>query len=90
MFVINAVWSPSQNVLASGSYDGTIKLWNIHDGKLIQTLEQHTNSVTNLSFSYDGTILASKSHDNTVLLWSTKSWDPLVKLEEIFIRWLGS
>jgi WD40 repeat protein len=55
--------------LASGSWDKTVKLWDAKTGAVVQTLTGHTDFVTSVAFSPDGTRLASGSHDNTVKLW---------------------
>jgi len=34
--------------LGSGSYDGTIKIWDLETGKLLKTLEGHTDGVSSL------------------------------------------
>ena len=61
-------FSPKGTILASGSVDKTIRLWNAKTGKPRQTLEGHTAGITALAFSKDGT-LASGSDDGKVLLW---------------------
>jgi pSer/pThr/pTyr-binding forkhead associated (FHA) protein len=56
-------------ILASGSVDRTIKIWNLITGQPIQALVAHEMSVNALAFSPNGQILASGSSDNTVKLW---------------------
>lgn len=56
-------------LLASGSDDNTIKLWN-HQGECCQTLRGHTAWVYGVAFSPHGEILASGSRDNTVKIWN--------------------
>ncbi|MBD2255107.1 WD40 repeat domain-containing protein [Nostoc parmelioides] len=69
--LINAVaLSPDGNTLATGIRDNAIKLWNIHDGKLIHTLTGHQGQVRTVAFSPDGTLLASGSRDGSVKLWN--------------------
>ena len=61
-------FSPKGTILASGSTDKTLRLWNAETGKPRQTLKGHTAGITALAFSKDGT-LASGSDDGKVLLW---------------------
>ena len=60
-------------MLASGSKDDSIKLWNAATGKLLKTLKAHTAGVTfsvagvsSVAFSPDGRSLASGSLDGTI------------------------
>ena len=52
-------FSPDGSVLASGSHDHTIKLWNLDTGDCAQTLLGHHNCIYAIAFSPDGLILAS-------------------------------
>ncbi|MFB2837050.1 TIR domain-containing protein [Floridanema evergladense] len=66
--VLAVAVSPDGKIVASGSEDNTIKLWN-QDGKLLKTLTDHKGSVNYLAFSPDGKQMASASVDETIKLW---------------------
>ena len=55
--------------MASGSYDNTIKLWDVKTRELITTLEGHQDWVFSLAFSPNGNILLSASNDKTIRIW---------------------
>lgn len=56
-------------ILASGSEDKTVKVWDVNTGQCLRTFQGHSNRVTSVAFSPDGKILASVSDDHTVKLW---------------------
>ncbi len=62
-------FSPDGRTIALASDDNTVKIRTV-DGRLLRTLEDHSNKVSRVSFSPNGRVLASSSFDNTVKLWS--------------------
>jgi WD40 repeat protein len=56
--------------LATGSFDGTGKLWDTGAGQELLTLKGHSGTVWSVAFSPDGKQLATGSDDGTVKLWN--------------------
>ncbi len=79
--VLSVSFSSDGATLASGSWDGTVKLWDVATGEAIATLEGHTNGVRSVLFSSDGTTLASGSWDGTVKLWDVATGEAIATLE---------
>jgi WD40 repeat protein/transcriptional regulator with XRE-family HTH domain len=72
-------FSPDEQMLATGSWDGTIKLWNLENGALLW-LGQHTGSIHRLTFTPDGRTLASGGDDAVIRLWDVSTGKPLQTL----------
>jgi WD40 repeat protein len=56
-------------MLASGSFDGSVKLWAVATGEELACLQGHTRAVMALAFAPDGHRIASGSYDQTVRIW---------------------
>uniref|UniRef100_A0A8C2DCG8 Transducin (beta)-like 1 X-linked receptor 1b n=1 Tax=Cyprinus carpio TaxID=7962 RepID=A0A8C2DCG8_CYPCA len=66
--------NPNANLmLASASFDSTVRLWDAERGACIHTLTRHQEPVYSVAFSPDGRHLASGSFDKCVHIWNTQS-----------------
>lgn len=74
--------SPNGTCFASGSFDDTIKLWNLNTGELLHTLTKHSQPVLAVIFSPDGQTLISGSVDDTIKLWAVSSGEMLATIGE--------
>ena len=68
-FVSSIAFSPNGQILASGSWDNTIILWDVATAESVKILRGHTDRVLSVAFSPDGRTLASGSDDQTIRLW---------------------
>ena len=67
------VFSSDGTSLVSGSYDKTVKLWDVQTGGVVKTFFGHMNIVWSVSISADSTIIASGSEDKTIILWNVQT-----------------
>ena len=65
---VMALTALAGGVLASGSEDATIRLWDTSTGKCLRTLEGHSGRIYALTALAEG-VLASGCKDNTIVLW---------------------
>lgn len=71
--VMTLTFSPDEQTLATGSWDCTVKVWDLQTGALVATLAGHTDYVQSIAFSPDGKWLASGSDDQTLRIWEIAS-----------------
>ena len=69
--VLSISFNPDGAMLAGGSRNGTIHLWDTTTGKEIKTLIGHNGRIVSVAFNPDGRTLASGSWDDTIRLWDT-------------------
>lgn len=69
---VDMIWalacSPDGRTLASGGWDGKVKVWEIASGALLW-VGSHTNHLNSVAYSPDGRRLASSGHDAVVQIW---------------------
>ena len=64
--------SSDNQLLITGSYDKSIKIWELSTGQIIDTLQGHSEAITCLAISNDNKTLISGSRDKTIRFWYLK------------------
>ncbi len=67
------VFSTGGDVLASASWDGTVRLWDVETGQQFSELD--VPGATSVGFSPDGTLLATAGYQDVLRLWGTPESD---------------
>ncbi|XP_059511354.1 notchless protein homolog 1 isoform X1 [Stegostoma tigrinum] len=72
--LINEVcFSPDTRLIASASFDKSVKLWDSRTGKYLASLRGHVSAVYQIAWSADSRLLASGSSDSTLKVWDVKT-----------------
>ena len=79
-WVNTVAFSVDSKILASGSEDGNLYLWDVETGKKLKTLTEATENVFSVAFSSDGKTLASGNAGNTIRLWDIATGEKLKTL----------
>ncbi|MEV6669781.1 serine/threonine-protein kinase [Streptomyces sp. NPDC051162] len=70
-------FAPDGTTLASGSYDNTVRLWDVATGRALTTYQGHTSNVMSLAFTPDGRTLYSGGFDKTLRRWDLRTGRPM-------------
>ena len=73
----------TQHVI-TGGIDNDIKVWNLQNEKLAMDLCGHTDTITDLSLSPDGSFVLSNSMDNTLRMWDIRPYAPQERCAKFF------
>ncbi|XP_069767607.1 notchless protein homolog 1 isoform X1 [Narcine bancroftii] len=72
--LINEVcFSPDTRLIASASFDKSVKLWDGRTGKYLASLRGHVSAVYQIAWSADSRLLVSGSSDSTLKVWDVKA-----------------
>ena len=72
-YILTAVYI-SEDVVATGSFDNTIRIWNVHTEDTMTVISAHTSNVLCLALSPDRTMLVSGGNDNKLCIISTTTF----------------
>ncbi|WP_258318266.1 WD40 repeat domain-containing protein, partial [Escherichia coli] len=72
-YVSDVVISSDGQFALSGSWDGTLRLWDLTTGTTTRRFDGHTKDVLSVVFSSDNRQIVSGSRDKTIKLWNTLS-----------------
>eukprot|EP00397_Hematodinium_sp_SG-2012_P032922 GEMP01035106.1.p1 GENE.GEMP01035106.1~~GEMP01035106.1.p1 ORF type:complete len:442 (+),score=151.13 GEMP01035106.1:220-1545(+) len=78
--IVSVAYSHNSELLATASYDATVKVWNADTGALISTCEGPTQEVEWCRWHPKGNVLLAGSTDMTVWMW----WAPTGKVMQVF------
>lgn len=55
----------------SGSFDETVRVWEVKTGKCLHAIKAHSMPVTSVHFNRDGSLIVSASHDGSCKIWDS-------------------
>jgi transducin (beta)-like 1 len=70
--VTSVSWSPDGLNLATGCYDGMVRIWD-NQGNLQTLLKEHTGPVFSLKWTKSGNYILSGSYDRRSIVWCAKT-----------------
>jgi WD40 repeat protein len=65
--------APSQGLIVSGGFDGTVRLWRTEGPSVVRTWRHGTGDLTAIDISADGAQIAAADADGSVMLWPSAS-----------------
>jgi COMPASS component SWD3 len=71
VFCVN--FNPQSNIIVSGSFDETVRVWDVKSGKCLKVLPAHSDPVTAVDFNRDGTLIVSSSYDGLCRIWDAST-----------------
>jgi guanine nucleotide-binding protein subunit beta-2-like 1 protein len=88
-FVQDVAISSDGQFALSGSWDGTLRLWDLNTGNTTKRFIGHKKDVLSVAFSADNRQIVSGSRDNTIYLWNTLAECKYVITEEGHKDWVS-
>lgn len=66
---VSLAFSPDNQILATGSLDGMLRLWDVSEGRLLVETKGHFNFIQEILFTPTGLNLLTGSNDGSILIW---------------------
>ena len=79
--VTAARFSPDDQRVATGDFDGSLRIWNANSGKLLQQIEAHEVIINDVAFSPDGKRVVTVSDDKSAKVWKVQSGELVCDLK---------
>jgi len=89
-FVSDVVISSDGQFALSGSWDRTLRLWDINTGATTRRFTGHTGDVLSVAFSADNRQIVSGSRDKTIKLWNTLAECKYTMNDESHTEWVSA
>ena len=78
--ITSVSWNPGGYLFVSGSYDTSVRIWDVEGRDSIMVLTKHTDHVLDVAWSPDGEHIASSSADLTTLIWDAETGESIYRL----------
>lgn len=88
-FVTDVVMSSDGQFALSGSWDKTLRLWDLNTGQTTRQFVNHTKDVLSVAFSADNRQIVSGSRDKTIKLWNTLAQCKYTITEDCHNEWVS-
>lgn len=65
--------------MVTGSYDKTLRVWDLKTGVVLKKMERHRSQVWGLAVSQGGQLIASGDKDGVLIVWHGETGEPLIQ-----------
>eukprot|EP01111_Echinosteliopsis_oligospora_P006216 TRINITY_DN2026_c0_g1_i1.p1 TRINITY_DN2026_c0_g1~~TRINITY_DN2026_c0_g1_i1.p1 ORF type:complete len:360 (-),score=105.55 TRINITY_DN2026_c0_g1_i1:73-1152(-) len=76
--------SSSPDQIITGALDNDIRVWDLRRNEVLFTMKGHTDTITGMKISPDGSYLLTNAMDNTVRIWDLRPFAPPQRCVKIF------